>query len=167
MDLSWLWQALSNNWGSMASVLGLGVSIATFLVAKRAKTAAEDAKREARRRNLSEDLQDARTKSEQAGLFINETKWDIVFVRSQEIASICSLVLKRWSDELSEASKEQIRLARDEASSISRVATRASVRQPSESQLRSLTAAQRKLNELLSSELGESLKVIERSGQPR
>jgi len=167
MHWSSLWQSFKNNWGGLTSVLGLAVSTATLLVAKRARAAAEDAKREARRRNLSEDLQDARTKSEQTGLFINESKWDIVFVRSQEIASICSLILKRWSDELSEASKDQIRLARDEASSISRVATRASARQPSESQMRSLTAAQRKLNELLSSELGESLKVIERSGQPR
>ena len=163
------WKPLSDflvtNWGSVASVAGLAVSIATLIVARKARAAVQAARKEARRRSLAEDLQDALTKSEQVGLFIRDSKWDIVFLRAQEIASACSLVLKRWNDELSEPSKEQILLARDQAGSIARVAMRANRVPPTEQQLLNISGAQRRLNELLSGELGESLRIIERSGQ--
>jgi len=154
---------LAANWGNVASILGLIVSLATLLVARKAKESADAAKAEARRRSRAEDFQEAHTRSEQLGLFIRDAKWDIVFLRSQEIVSACSLVLRRWSDELTEASKTQIVLAREQAGSIARVAMRAHRIPPTEHQVLNVSAAQRRLNELLSAELGESLRVVERS----
>jgi hypothetical protein len=149
------------NWGSIASVVGLAVSCVTLWVARKARESADAAKEEARRRNLSEDLQDAHVKSEQVGLFIRDGNWDRVFLRSQEISSLCSIVLKRWNKELNGNSKTQINLARDHAGSIAKVAVRAHRVQPSEKEIVNVSAAQRRLNELLSSELGEALRVIE------
>jgi hypothetical protein len=149
------------NWGNVASVLGLVVSFITLLVARKARDAANAAKREARRRNLSEDLQDAHAKSQQVGLFIRDAKWDTVFLRAQEISSACSLVLTRWHDELTGNSRDQITRARDQAGSIARVAMAANP--PSPQQVLNISAAQRRMNESLSSELGESLRVIEGS----
>jgi len=156
---------MKENWGSSAGVWGLGVTFITLLVAQRAREAANAAKREARRRNLAEDLQDAHTKSQQVGLFIRDAKWDTVFLRAQEISSACSLVLKRWQDELTGNSRSQITLARDQAGSIARVAMAANRLPPSAQQILNISAAQRRMNELLSSELGESLRVIEGSQQ--
>jgi hypothetical protein len=142
-------------------VIGLVVSCLTLWVAKKARESADAARDEARRRNLSEDLQEAHVKSEQVGLFIRDGKWDRVFLRSQEISSLCSIVLKRWNKELSDNSKTQISLSRDHAGSIAAVAMRANRVTPSEKVIASISAAQCRLNELLSSELGESLRVIE------
>lgn len=167
MHWSSLWQALKYNWGSIVSVAGLVISVLTLRAATKAKAAANAAKTEARRRNLSEDLHDAQTKSEQIGIFIRERRWDLVFLRSQEVTSACSLVLSRWTDELNAASRDQIRLARNEVSSICKVATRAKKADPSEQHMRAIEAAQRRLNEILSTELGAALRVIERSDQSK
>jgi hypothetical protein len=160
-----LWHFIAGNWGSLTSVIGLVVSFATLLVACRAKQSADAAKAEARRRNRAEELREARTKSEQIGLFIHECKWDIVFLRAQEIAGACSMVLRRWNDDLTETSKNQIVIARDQAASVAKVAMRANRIPPTEQQMINISAAQRRLNELLNSELGESLTVIEGSGK--
>lgn len=168
MSWSSLWEFFAKNWGNVASVVGVGISIGILFIAKRAKAAAEDAKRESRRRNLSEDLRDAQTKADQIGIFLRDRKWDLVFLRSQEVASVCGTVLHRWTDEMNGHSQTQIRSAREQAKSISRVAMQANApaHVPSEQQLRTVEAAQRKLSEVLSAELGAALSVVERSVQP-
>jgi hypothetical protein len=163
--LNALWQFVSANWGNLASIISLLVSVATLWVATKAKQSADAAKAEARRRSRAEDLQEARTKSEQIGLFIREGNWDIVFLRAQEIAGVCSVVLRRWDNDLGETSKTQIVSARNQAGSIARVAMRARQVNPTNQQIVNISASQRQLNELLSSELGESLRVIEGSSQ--
>jgi hypothetical protein len=158
-----VWEFASKNWGSIASVLGLIISAMTLLVARKAKASADAAKREVHRRNRAEDLQDAHTKSHQVGLFIRDNKWDIVFLRAQEIVTACSMILRRWNADLSETSKGQIVLARAQAGSIVKVAMRANLAPPGRQEVLNISAAQRRLNELLSSEWGESLRAIESS----
>lgn len=84
------WPGLSDfllqNWGNLASVLGAMVSVATLAVATKARQAAEAAKAVARRQSLAEVLQDTVRKNEQVGLFLSQRRWDIVWLRAQEIA---------------------------------------------------------------------------------
>jgi hypothetical protein len=40
-------------------------------------------------------------KSEQVGLFLSRQKWDIVWLRAQEVTAAISVVSTRWSEELS------------------------------------------------------------------
>jgi len=61
---------LLQNWGNLASVLGVMVSVATLAVVTKARQAAEAAKTVARRQSLTEVLQDAVRKNEQIGLFL-------------------------------------------------------------------------------------------------
>ena len=67
---------LALNWGNVASVLGLAVSLVTLAVASKAREAAEAARAIARRQSLTEVLQDAVRKNEQVGLFLSQRKWD-------------------------------------------------------------------------------------------
>lgn len=52
-----VWDFLFWNWGDLAIVLGLAVSVATVLVASK-----------------------AREKNEKVGLFLSQRKWDIVWL---------------------------------------------------------------------------------------
>ena len=85
-------ELFSNHWGNFASVLGLAVSVATLAVATKARQAAEAARAAARRQSLTETLQDTVRKSEQVSLFLSQQKWDIVWLRAQEITAATSLV---------------------------------------------------------------------------
>src|SRR4030095_382929 len=92
------------HWGDVASVCGLGVSVWTLWVATKAREAAVAARAEARRRSLAEELRDAHRKAEQVGIFLVQQKWDIVFLRSQEITGVSALILSRWGSDLDEES---------------------------------------------------------------
>jgi hypothetical protein len=164
MDLKFFWSFTVNNWGNLATVIGLGISIWTLVVARGAKKAAQQARNEARRQKLTEELQSAVHKIEQLGHYILSKKWEIAFLQAQEVASSCSLVLRRWSDTLNESSRDRILMAQAQAGSVAKAAMKASDIAPTDVQIRRIAAAQQLAFQLLSGEKGESLGLIERSG---
>jgi hypothetical protein len=157
-----LWYWIRSNWGNILSLAGLFVSGATLVVAKGAKEAAEEAKSEARRRNLVDELEEAQRKAEQVGSYLSQEKWEIVLLRSQEVVTSCSQILRRWgSEELSDESRDNILLAQQQAGSIARVALRAPRTPPTEQDLRRIAGAQHKALQLLSGETAEIMGRIE------
>ena len=74
--------------------------------------AAEAARAAARRRSLTEILQDAVRLNEQACLFLSQRKWDIVWPRTQETATAASLALICWPLELGDARDSLLRVQR-------------------------------------------------------
>jgi len=152
----------ANNWGNLASAIGVAVSIWTLIVATGARKAAQDARLEARRQKLSEELQNAVYRVEQLGHRVLLRKWELAFIRAQEIASSCSLILRRWTDTLSEPSKDRILSAQAQAGSIAKAAMKANTAPPTDQQLQRIVDAQLRAFQLLSAEKGESLGAIER-----
>ena len=152
---------LALNWGNVASVLGLAVSLVTLAVASKAREAAEAARAIARRQSLTEVLQDAVRKNEQVGLFLSQRKWDIVWLRAQETANAASLGLARWPHELSTGSKDNLLRGQQLANSIAGVALRAAGELPTPREIARISQAQGRVAQLLTSELGESLRKSE------
>lgn len=164
MDWGSVRQVLRDNWGNIASVVGLGVSIATLVVATKAKEAANAAKVEARRQNLTDEIQDAQRKAEQLGTYLAQQKWEIVHLRSQEVITSCSQILRRWGKEsLSERSRNNFLVAQQQAGSIAEVAVRALRDAPSDREFKTLSIAQHKALELLSVEAAEFAGIIEKT----
>lgn len=149
---------LFRNWGNLASVLGLTVSVATLVVSSKAREAAEAARAVARRQIFTEVLQDAIRKNEQVGLFLSQRKWDIVWLRAQETANATSLALTRWPMELGETSKDNLLRAQHLSSSIASFSLRVIGEMPTPLEIAWMSQAQGKLAQLLSAELGESLR---------
>ena len=162
MNLQREWHWLTANWGSVFSVAGFGVSVATLVVARWAKRSAEEAKAEARRRNLADELEEAQRKTEQVGTYLSQEKWEIVLLRSQEVVTSCSQILRRWGlIDLSEKSRDNVLVAQQQAGSIARVALRAPQIPPTEQELRRMAGAQHKALQLLSGETAEFAGRIE------
>jgi hypothetical protein len=144
------------NWGNLFSAAGFCVSVATLIVARWAKQAAEEAKAEARARNLADELREAQSKAEQIGTYLSQEKWEIVLLRAQEVVTSCSQILRRWGPkELSEQSRNNVLLAQQQAGSIARVALRAPRIVPSEQDVRRLAVAQHKTLQLLAGETAD------------
>lgn len=151
-----------NNWGNVFSVLGFLTSVFTLIVAKWAKDAAEEAKAESRRRNLADEIEEAQRKTEQIGTYLAQGKWEIVLLRSQEVVTSCSQILRRWGvGDLSAKSRNDILVAQQEAGSIGRVAQLAPRIEPSEQDLRRVSSAQHKALRLLSGETAAMARKIE------
>ena len=90
---------VAKNWGSIASVWGLGVSFYVLFVAKGARKAAEDARSAERVRTALEELEDAREKCTQLGQFARIGKWDLVHLRAQEVMATCRATVARWGED--------------------------------------------------------------------
>lgn len=164
MSMEYVWHAVQDHWGDAASVVGLGVSIATLVVARGAKAAAEAAKAEARHQNLADQLQDAQRKTEQLGAYLSQQKWEIVLLRSQEVITSCSQILRRWGPKsLSQRSRNNVLVAQQQAGSIAEVAVRASRMAPSEREFKMMSVAHHRTLELLSVEAAELAGMIEKT----
>src|SRR5438105_3270888 len=133
---------LKQNWGNLASVLGLGVSVWVLLVAQKARQAAEIASAVARLKSLVEELGQASVKVQQVGLFLRDRKWDIVQLRAEEILGSCELVLTRWGDHLDESFRNNLRSASTLARSIAGTAAESSMRELSQAERRQVLDAQ-------------------------
>lgn len=89
----------TDNWGNLASVWGLGVSIYVLFVAKGARKAAEEARSAERLRTVLEELEDAAKKCTELGQFARAQKWDLVHLRAQEVMASCRVTVARWGED--------------------------------------------------------------------
>jgi hypothetical protein len=86
------------NWGSIASTWGLGISIYVLFVAKGARKAAQAAIAAERGRTVLEELEDAAERNSHIGLFARNRKWDLVQLRAEEVMTNCRTIVARWGD---------------------------------------------------------------------
>jgi len=162
MDSATLATFAAEHWGDLASVVGVGVSVWTLVVARRAREAAIEARTEARRSSLAEELRDAHRKAEQVGIFVIQRKWDIVFLRAQEITGVTGLVLSRWGADLGEDSRSRMLECGVLASSIAKAASGIAGTEASRYAAQRVAATQQKMLELLGTVLGECIKIVEK-----
>ncbi|MBZ5504187.1 MAG: hypothetical protein LAO78_01755 [Acidobacteriia bacterium] len=142
--------------GTFASVAGLALSLFVLHVAKGAKKAAEDAKVLAEKRNLAEELQQARRNIEQIGDYLNKREWMAVRIRAQEIMTSCRESLTRWPKGLSADRRNDILNASSLVNSIANEAAAPDVNDFRPAKLKRLSSTQLQVAELLSSALGEA-----------
>jgi hypothetical protein len=87
------------NWGGIASVWGLGVSIYVLFVAKGARKAAEEARSIEQVRTVLEELEAGAEKIGHLGLFAHGSNWDLVRLRAEEVMTSCRTIVARWGDD--------------------------------------------------------------------
>jgi len=153
---------LAANWGNLASVFGFAISIATLWVAQKAEEAARGARDAARQRTLVEELQEAMAKAEQVGVFLSLARWEIVWLRAQEIVSASSTVRSRWEDRLSEGSQANLLVVRQLSQTMAVAALEAMTASPSPLQINHMATAHGRILELLAAEVGRVLASSER-----
>jgi hypothetical protein len=157
---------LKQNWGNLASVVGLVVSLAVLWVAKKAKDAAEGARSLARLKSLLEELESAGNRVQSIRAHLKDRKWDLVDLLVDQALSACRSALKRWADHLAESSRDNLVAACRLLRSILETCVKASTGEPSDEQWRLAMNAQQEARELMSTALGQVKGAEERSGRP-
>ena len=155
---------LRDNWGNLASVFGLGVSVWVLLVAQKAREAAEEARAFARLKSLLEELASANNKIELVGVFLRGRKWEIVQLLTDEALSACRSALARWGDHLIESRNDLLNIC-TLFRSISDNCASFETRQYTEEEWQQTMRAQREARELISIVLGQVRRAGERSTQ--
>jgi len=151
--------------GSLASLDGFGLGLYVLHVAKDARRAAREARVLARKRNLAEELEQARKNIELVGDYLNKKEWLAVRIRAQEIMTSCRESLTRWPDGLSEIRKNDVLSASSLVHSIADEAAAPDVSEFKLAKLKRLSNTQLQAAELLSGALGEARNRVEEEGE--
>jgi len=154
--------------GTVASVIGVGISIYLITVTQAARDAAQSAAQAAsataRRRDLVEELEAASQKIQQVGNFIEQAEWVAVRLRTEEILAACKLTLSRWPDHLSEQAKNDVMNASRQMNSIANQIIQMAEVEVTLAQKRRLAGSQMRASGHISSALGEARKNEEMDG---
>lgn len=94
----WLRKFASDNWGSIASVWGLEVSICVLFVAEGARAAAREARSGEKAKSALEDLKQAKEKNSQIAAYVPSAKWEAVRIRAEEVMNCCHHTVARWKN---------------------------------------------------------------------
>lgn len=154
---------LRENWGNLASVVGLAVAALTFLMARGAKQAAEEALSVARSRSFVETLEEATSKIQQVGIFLRQRKWELAQLRVEEVLGSCKAALARWDDPTFRPARNNLRTVCTQLRSLAALSGRWSTAEPTPEEHRQGLAAQSRSSELISGALGQVRKTEERS----
>ena len=152
----------AQNWGNVASVAGLVISIWVLVVARKARTAAEEARSIARLKSLVEVLAGTGDKIDQIGIFLRSGKWDLAQMCAQDILADCNLILTRWGDYLTPKATADLTEASTITRSILDVVDEAHVRQSNKEDRRGVLWAHRQIVSLINAVLGEARRTEER-----
>lgn len=153
--------------GTIASAVGLGISVWLIFITKGARKAAEDAEETVqtytRKRDLVQELEAVNHRADQLGALLHHEQWFAAQMRIQEIQSSCSEILSRWPDGLPEEKRGDLLRAAELSRSIARRLPSDTQTRPTEAERGRLVDVQLKVNRHISSALGEARKTEERT----
>ncbi len=153
---------LAQNWGNVASVAGLAISVWVLIIARKAREAAQEARSAARLKSLVEVLKEASEMVTQIGIFLRARQWDLVRLRAEEVLGRCALVRARWRDALPADAKHDLIETVTAARSVAEAAAQASVRELSNDELRQINRGQIELSLWINTLFGHARRVEER-----
>jgi hypothetical protein len=109
---------LAGNWGNLASVAGLVFSILAFVFAKRASTAAKEARDEALRQSLVEYLDGLARIAAELGAHLRSEMNDMALLRISDLMDQTSYLIGRWEARPPKKSKDNLSRAQEQLLSI-------------------------------------------------
>ncbi|MEP7364150.1 MAG: hypothetical protein ABI972_12915 [Acidobacteriota bacterium] len=132
---------VANNWGNVASVVGLLVSIATLWVAQGARKAAQAARAEVHRKVLTDDLAMLASHARDMASFVSGEQWAWADMRALELITELNRVSERWKLRLPPEIAESLLLAIEELMSCRQILVRAPAKAVSAREKRDLTGS--------------------------
>lgn len=146
---------MATNWGNIASVAGLALSVWVIVVAKRAKEAVDDLRQTFARRSLAQDLRDCGEDVSLVNVLTDGEKWDLAATTCYRIIQKISFLETRWSAHVDDDSRKAITVVGSQLETIISRYRRFRKQAPSALELQSVEDAILRVNTLLSSEVGK------------
>ncbi|HTP30736.1 MAG TPA: hypothetical protein VMJ75_01090, partial [Candidatus Acidoferrales bacterium] len=153
------------NWGSLASIVGLLFSALAFLFSRRASEAAARARQAILRRSLGDDLNGATRGAAELVTYVSIERTEIALLRTGDLLNQTGYLIKRWSDNLSEHSMNDLLNVRAQLESIHRVLTGGPIIDLSAKQRVRLLQACQRVSTILSEQHGAATRSADQEDQ--
>jgi hypothetical protein len=149
------------NWGNLASVAGLVFSILAFVFAKRASTAAREARDAAMRQSLGEDMHGASRFAQEIVTYLRDDKSEMALLRIGDLMNQASYIIARWETRLSEKSRNNLLDGTAELRLMHGVLTKSAHGALAGTQKVRLATAAQRVNSMFNEERGAAVKAAE------
>jgi hypothetical protein len=156
---------LVRNWGNLASVAGLVFSALAFVFAKRASTAAREARDTALRKSLGEDMHGASRSAPEIVTYLRDDKSEMALLRIGDLMNQCSYLSARWETRLSEKSRNNLREGAAELRSMHGVLAKGVRSDVAEKQKARLAKAAQRVSSIFNEERGLAARAAELKGE--
>jgi len=156
---------LAQNWGNLASVAGLVFSILAFVFAKRASTAAREARDAAMRQSLGEDMHGASRSAQEIVTYLRDGKSEMALLRMGDLMNQASYLIARWETRLSEKSRNNLLDGAEELRSMHGVLTKSARGPSAEKQKARLATAAQRVSSIFNEERGAAARAAELKGE--
>ena len=98
---------LTSNWGNLASVIGLIVSAVSAIFARRASTAAMEAREAVLRRNVADDMAQARGLATDICTLVDAGKFESAIPFCSQLQNLTVYIQQRWQGKLEDSSRKK------------------------------------------------------------
>ncbi|MEP7353241.1 MAG: hypothetical protein ABI824_08430 [Acidobacteriota bacterium] len=153
----------AQNWGNLASVVGLVFSFLAFIFSKRASRAAEAARDSVLRRSLSQDMSDASRLASDIAKYVRAENSEMSVIFTEELWNQTSYYVRRWDRELSEQCKIDLDQAREQLALIQKHLRRCNIGAMNPRQKTRLTEACQTVNTLYHEVSGVVMKATDKA----
>lgn len=127
-------QWIVDNWGSLASLLGLILSFVVLFVSVGAKKAAEGARKTIEQKTLVGDLRAVSESLEWTMILSDNRRWDLAnHVASRTLKDV-TYIQTRWNHHLAESSQEELSILIGQLDELTAKLAKCRQEEPSESQ---------------------------------
>jgi hypothetical protein len=154
-----------NNWGSLASVLGLVFSFLAFLFSKGASKAARQARDLAQSRSLAQDMNNLDRIARDLVSDIDGGRGERACERTRELISQLQYLCARWVKLLSKESKDSLMTAREQLVSVHEVLVSNSSNAISAQNRPELIKSSVRASEVFSKEYGAAVMASDFAGE--
>ena len=150
-DTSWLLA----NWGNLASVLGLLISVWVLIVSRRAQKAVDDLKDAFGRRSLAQELRDCGDDVNLVNVLGDSGKWDLASTTCYRLMQDVTFLQTRWAVHIDEDSKKNFSLIAAQLETVISQYRKFKTTDPLPEEVQAVDHAILRVNTLLSSEIGK------------
>ena len=99
---------LLDNWGSVASVIGVGLSLFSLIFARRASVAAKEAREAVLRRNLAQDIADAGAVAADIYNFVDSRRYDSAITFCTQLQTKTIYLMERHKGRLGDIPAQKL-----------------------------------------------------------
>jgi len=146
---------LAQNWGSVASAIGVVISIAVLVLSKRAAKAAEEAKKAIERRSAAQDLRGCSDKVSLMRLLCDNENWEVASFVCNGLIEDVTFLVNRWSTHFEGGTKAKLNLLANQLDTLNGQLRKFISRQPSLEESDSLAGALTRITKIVSAEVGK------------
>jgi hypothetical protein len=152
---------LIRNWGNLASLVGLALTVFVLFVSKRAEQAAKDAKKAIERKSVAEDLRSCIDDVNLINLFCDSGKWDVSSFIGNRLTQKLTFISNRWASHFADETQEALNLLLTQLDTLNAQLRKFMTRPPKTTELESLVSAILRINKLLAAQVGRYESQVE------